>query len=148
MVLRTFSKIYGLAGLRIGYGIAKKEIINILNRARPPFNVNSLAQVAALASLNDREHLDKSKKLIKEGKKFLYQILEKMRIPFVPTQANFILIKIGKKNKEVVSELLKRGIIVREMGSYNLPQYIRLTIGTREENEIFIRELKSTISLP
>ncbi|MCD6318176.1 histidinol-phosphate transaminase [Candidatus Aerophobetes bacterium] len=145
IILRTFSKIYGLAGLRIGYGIAKKEIIDILNRARPPFNVNSLAQIAALASLSDIEHLHRSKKLVKEGKKFLYHSLKEMEIPFVPTQTNFILIRTGEKTKEIVDELLKRGIIVRGMESYNLPQYIRLTIGTQEENETFIRELKSIL---
>ncbi len=143
IILRTFSKIYGLAGLRIGYGIARKEIIDILNRTRSPFNVNSLAQVAALASLDDKEHLDRSKRLVKEGKKFLYQNLREIKVPFVPTQANFILVKTGEKTKEIIAELLKRGIIVRGMGSYNLPQYIRLTIGTQEENETFIRELQS-----
>jgi len=145
IVLRTFSKIYGLAGLRIGYGIARKGIVSLLNRVRPPFNVNSLAQVAARAGLKDRAHLVKSKRLIQEGKKFLYAKLEEMGIEFVPTQANFILIKVGGKTESVINTLLKKGIIVRGMEAYNLPHHIRLTIGTQEENEIFIREFQEAL---
>ena len=145
IVLRTFSKIYGLAGLRIGYGIARKEIISILNRARPPFNVNSLAQVAARASLKDREHLAKSRNLIEKGKKFLYGKLKEMGIPFVPTQANFILIKTGERTRQIIHTLLKKGIILRDMEAYNLPHYIRLTISTQEENETFIREFQKAL---
>lgn len=145
VVLRTFSKIYGLAGLRVGYGIARKQIISVLNRARPPFNVNFLAQVAARASLKDVDHIIKSKNLIKKEKEFLYRRLRELKIPFVPTQANFILIKTGENTREIILALLKKGIIVRGMEAYNLPQYIRLTIGTREENETFIRELQSIL---
>jgi len=127
VVLRTFSKIYGLAGLRIGYGVARKEIISILNRARPPFNVNLLA-------------------LIKEEKKFLYTKLKELGVEFVPSQTNFILIRTGNKTEEIINNLLKKGIIVRgmQMQAYNLPDYIRLTIGTREENEFFIQEFRKT----
>ncbi|MCD6406428.1 histidinol-phosphate transaminase [Candidatus Aerophobetes bacterium] len=144
VVLRTFSKIYGLAGLRIGYGVARKEIISILNRARPPFNVNLLAQVAARASLKDKKHLLKSKNLIKEEKKFLYTKLKELGVEFVPSQTNFILIRTGNKTEEIINNLLKKGIIVRGMQAYNLPDYIRLTIGTREENEFFIQEFRKT----
>jgi len=143
ITLRTFSKIYGLAGLRVGYGVARKEIIWILNKARPPFNVNSLAQVAACASLQDKEHLEKSKNLVKEEKKFLYKSFEELGIPFIPTQANFILINTGEETEKIVNSLLKKGIIVRSMKAYNLPDYIRLTIGTREQNEILIKQLRS-----
>jgi len=142
VVLRTFSKIYGLAGLRIGYAVAREKIISLLNRARPPFNVNSLAQVAARASLKDKEHLNKSRKLIKEEKEFLYNHLRRLGISFLPTQANFILIESGKKTKEIILALLKKGIIVRGMEAYNLPHHIRLTIGTREQNEAFVREFQ------
>lgn len=145
IILRTFSKIYGLAGMRVGYGIARKGIVSILNRVRPPFNVNSLAQVAARASIQDKEHIKKSKILVREGKEFLYAELRKLGIPFVPTQANFILIKTGEKTKNIVLALLNKGIIVRSMEAYNLPHYIRLTIGRREENETFVRELKHVI---
>jgi histidinol-phosphate aminotransferase len=141
VILRTFSKIYGLAGLRIGYGIAQPQIIEMLDRARPPFNVNSLAQVAALASLTDQNQIIRSKKLVKEEKEYLYSNLEKMKFSYIPTQANFILIKLGKKASYMEKRLLENGIIVRGMKAYNLTEYIRLTIGTREQNEKFIRAL-------
>ena len=137
VILRTFSKIYGLAGLRVGYGISQPQIIKILNRARPPFNVNSLAQVAALASLKDQDQIERSKKLIKEEKEYLYSNLNKMKLSYIPTQANFILIKLGRKAPYVEKRLLRDGIIIRGMKAYNLTQYIRLTIGTREQNERF-----------
>ncbi len=101
IILRTFSKIYGLAGLRVGYGIGSPEVIDLLNKARPPFNVNSLAQVAALASLEDEDQVNQSKSLVREGKEFLYSNLRRLKVSFIPTQANFILIKIGKKAKDV-----------------------------------------------
>jgi len=146
VILRTFSKIYGLAGLRIGYGIAQSQIIEILNRARPPFNVNSLAQVAALASLRDEDQIIQSRKLISQEKKFLYSHLEKLKLSYIPTQANFILIKIGKKAPDVEKRLLEKGIIVRGMEAYNLNEYIRLTIGTRQQNEEFVRALGKALS--
>jgi len=146
IVLRTFSKIYGLAGLRIGYGVAGKEIIDILNRVRSPFNVNFLAQVAAIASLTDQEQVRRSRQLIREEKKFLYSHLRKLELFFVPTEANFILIEVGKKIKEVEYRLLEKGIIVRGMRAYDLPQFIRVSIGTREQNKEFIGELQTTLS--
>ncbi len=141
IILRTFSKIYGLAGLRIGYGISQSQIITMVNQARPPFNVNSLAQVAALASLKDQDQVIRSKQLIKEERKYLYSNLHKMKLSYIPTQANFILIKLGKKASDVEKRLLQHGIIIRGMKAYNLTQYIRLTIGTREQNERFIEIL-------
>ena len=146
IILRTFSKIYGLAGLRVGYGIGSPEVIDLLNKARPPFNVNSLAQVAALASLEDEDQVNQSKSLVREGKEFLYSNLRRLKVSFIPTQANFILIKIGKKAKDVEGELLKKGIIVRGMGAYNLPHYIRVTIGTKPQNEEFIKNLQIILS--
>ena len=146
IILRTFSKIYGLAGLRVGYGVGSPEIIELLNKARPPFNVNSLAQVAALASLEDKDQVNRSKILVREGKEFLYSNLRRLKIFFIPTQANFILIKVGKKAKDVAAKLLKKGIIVRGMGAYNLPHYIRVTIGTKPQNEEFIRNLQTVLS--
>lgn len=146
IILRTFSKIYGLAGLRVGYGVGRPEIIDLLNKARPPFNVNSLAQVAALASLEDEDQVDQSKSLVKEGKEFLYSNLRRLKVSFIPTQANFILIKIGKKAKDVEAQLLKKGIIVRGMEAYNLPHHVRVTIGTKPQNEEFIKNLQSILS--
>ncbi len=147
IILRTFSKIYGLAGLRIGYGIAKKEIIDFLERIRPPFNVNSLAQEAALASLDDGEQIKKSIQLVKEGKKYLYQELKKLGLNYVPSAANFILIEMKKEGKKVFTELLEQGVIVRAMEEYGFPEYIRVTIGLPEENRKFIQALKKVISI-
>ncbi len=146
IILRTFSKIYGLAGLRVGYGVGSPEIIELLNKARPPFNVNSLAQVAALASLEDEDQVNRSKILVREGKGFLYSNLRRLKIFFIPTQANFILIKVGKKAKDIEAKLLKKGIVVRRMGVYNLPHYIRVTIGTKPQNEEFIKNLQTILS--
>lgn len=146
IILRTFSKIYGLAGLRVGYGVGSPEIIELLNKARPPFNVNSLAQAAALASLEDKDQVNRSKILVREGKEFLYSNLRRLKIFFIPTQANFILIKLGKKAKDVAAKLLKKGIIVRGMRAYNLPHYIRVTIGTKPQNEEFIKNLQTILS--
>ena len=146
IILRTFSKIYGLAGLRVGYGIAKKEIIAVLNRARSPFNVNSLAQVAALASLEDEDQVKRSRKLVEEEKEFLYSRLRKLGLSFIPTQANFILIKIGKRAGKIERALLRRGIIVRGMAGYGLSEYIRVTIGTRKQNEEFLGSLQKILS--
>jgi len=145
IILRTFSKIYGLAGLRVGYGVSSPEIIELLNKARPPFNVNSLAQVAALASLEDKDQVNRSKILVREGKEFLYSNLRRLKIFFIPTQANFILIKVGKKAKDVAAKLLKKGIIVRGMRAYNLPHCIRVTIGTKPQNEEFIKNLQTIL---
>lgn len=146
VILRTFSKIYGLAGLRVGYGVAKEEIIAALDKARSPFNVNSLAQVGALASLKDKEQVERSRRLIKKEKAFLYSRLRKLGLSFVPTQANFILIRIGKRAGNVEKSLLKRGIIIRGMAGYCLPEHIRVTIGTREQNEEFLENLQSILS--
>ncbi len=143
IILRTFSKIYGLAGLRIGYGIAKKEIIDFLERIRPPFNVNSLAQEAALASLNDETQVKKSVKLVKQGKKYLYQELKKLGFDYVPSAANFILIQMKTNGKDVFAELLQQGVIVRAMEEYGFLEFIRVTIGLPRENKKFISALKN-----
>lgn len=137
LILRTFSKIYGLAGLRIGYGIADKNIITEMNRLRPPFNTNTLGQVAALASLADEEHIKRSRQINEEGKVFLYKGLEGLNIQYIPTEANFIYVPI-KNAFTIYDALLKRGIIVRPMG----PEAIRVTIGLLEENKRFIEALK------
>lgn len=144
IVLRTFSKIYGLAGLRIGYGIASKVIVNYLDRVRQPFNVNSLAQAAALGALDDTAHLEASKKCNSDGLGYLYGELDKLNLEFVKTDANFFLIKVGD-GKAVYDNLLKQGIIVRPMASYNMNEYIRITVGTASENERFIEALAEIV---
>lgn len=138
--LRTFSKIYGLAGLRIGYGISQPEIITEMNRVRQPFNANSLAQVAAISALDDKEHIVKSREVNRAGKDFLYRELEKRKISYVPSETNFILVEVGD-GADIASALLKKGIIVRDMSCYELPNFIRVTIGVEEANKKFIAEL-------
>jgi len=137
LILRTFSKIYGLAGLRLGYGIAKTEIISEMNKLREPFNTNSIAQKAGLAALNDKEHVIRSKTMNEGGKRFLYFQLDSMGIKYVPTEANFIYIPL-ENSMPVYEGLLKMGVIVRPMG----PKAIRVTIGLPEENRRFIDSLR------
>ena len=137
-ILRTFSKIYGLAGLRIGYGMANPEFIEILNRVRQPFNVNSLAQEAALAGLKDEKHVAESIKVNNEGIQFLYKSFSEMNMKYIETSANFIFLDLGRSNKQVVNDLLKKGIIVRDIGD----TYIRVTVGTQSQNEKFINAFK------
>lgn len=140
--LRTFSKIYGLAGLRIGYGIASEEIISYLEKVRQPFNVNSLAQVAAMAALDDHGHMEKSVSINSDGLSYLYRELDSMGLSYVKSQANFLLIDMKGDCAKVYQELMKKGVIVRPMGIYNLNNYLRITVGLPEENKRFIEALK------
>ncbi|MEA2038788.1 MAG: histidinol-phosphate transaminase [Thermodesulfobacteriota bacterium] len=142
IVLRTFSKLYGLAGLRIGYGFASKEIIDYMNRVRQPFNSNTLAQVAATAALDDSAFVSKTLTAVKQGLLYLYQALDEIGIEYVPTQTNFLLIKMLQGGKEVYDKMLKQGVIVRLMDSFGLPDCIRINAGLPEENERFIKTLK------
>ncbi len=134
IVLRTFSKAYGLAGLRIGYGIADKELIATLNHARQPFNANSMAQAAALAALDDDDHIAQTREMVFQGLELFAEKLPMLGIEFVPSFANFILVKTGN-GREVFNELQKRKVIVRPMSGYGLPDWIRITIGTLEQNQ-------------
>lgn len=145
IVTRTFSKAYGLAGLRVGYGVSSPEIIKYMDSVRDPFNVNSLAQIGALAALKDKEFLAKSKKAVREGKKFLYSELKAMGVRYVPSVTNFILIELGPKSAEITERLLKKGVIVRNMKAWGLENFIRVTVGKEAENKRFIRELKKII---
>lgn len=145
IILRTFSKIYGLAGLRIGYGIAQEDFIRYMEGARQPFNVNYLAQEAALASLKDRDFVNRVKKLVKEGKRYLYDELDKLGLAFILSAANFILIDLNKSGLEIFNKLLKKGVIVRDMEQYGLNNFIRVTVGTTRENKKFIEALREVI---
>jgi histidinol-phosphate aminotransferase len=139
LVLRTFSKIYGLSGLRIGYGMAKAGIITEMNKVRQPFNVNSLAQSAALAALDDEKHLERSRGINDRGKKYIYKGLRSLGISYVPTEANFIFITFKNNiTAELYKELLEKGVIVRPMG----PRDVRVTIGLAGENKKLIEALK------
>jgi len=147
IVLRTFSKIAGLAGIRVGYAIAKQELIGYLRRVVDIFSVNRLAQVAALASLDDEEHKRKVLRSNKEGKGYLYKELKKLGLFYVPTETNFIFIDLKKDTKVIFEELLKKGIIIRPGVTWGCPDFIRVTIGTPYENKKFIQALKEVISI-
>jgi histidinol-phosphate aminotransferase len=145
LTVRTFSKLYGLAGLRIGYGIAAEEVIDLMQRVRQPFNVNAAAQWGALAAIGDREHVQRTLEVNRQGMAYLSKELCKLGLEPVPSQANFILTRVGNGN-EVVQRLLTRGVIVRPMAVYALPEYIRVTVGTMDENQRFIEALRSVMS--
>ena len=140
-VLRTFSKIYGLAGLRVGYMIGKQELVNYVNQVREPFNVNSLAQAAALGALDDREHVTRTREVNAKGKKFLYALFQELGLSFVPTEANFVLVRVDRE-EEIYEGLLREGVIVRPMIGWGLPGYLRVSIGLPSENERFAHALR------
>ncbi len=146
ITLRTFSKIYALAGLRIGYAIADAELIGYINRIRPPFNTNMLAQKAAMASINDREQVMRTRKLINSQRKYLYKCFKHLNLDFIPSVANFILLDVKYPAQEVFKQLLSHGIIVRPMAGYNLTTYLRVSIGLPQENRRLIRALKALIN--
>jgi len=144
--LRTFSKAYGLAGLRIGYGVMPDELSNLVNRIRQPFNVNSLAQAGALAALKDNGFVQKTIRLVHEGLDFLFNELTRLGLQFFPTQTNFFLINVEKEADEVFERMLKQGVIVRSMTSYGYPGYIRVNVGLYPENVRFIKALENVVS--
>ncbi|MFA5038723.1 MAG: histidinol-phosphate transaminase [Candidatus Omnitrophota bacterium] len=143
VILRTFSKIYGLAGLRIGYMIAAEDFIEACQKIRQPFNVNSLAQAAARAALTDKVFVRRSQALIHKEKKFLCDAFSELGIWFKKSAANFIFIKTQRDARELFAELLKKGVIIREMSQYGLNNYSRVTIGTRRENTLLIQSLRT-----
>lgn len=145
IVLRTFSKIHGLAGLRIGYAVSRPDVIDVLHRTRQPFNVNSIAQAGALAALEDDAHLCETKRVIDEGRAYLQEQFAEMRISFVPGVANFLMVNVSD-GCAVFDQLLRRKIIVRPLKGYGLPEWIRVSVGTMEENKKLIAALKEVIS--
>jgi histidinol-phosphate aminotransferase len=145
IILKTFSKGFGLAGLRIGYSIASSELSGYMEKARQPFNVNSLAQVGAIAALDDRKFLAKTRAVVLEGKNYIYDNLNKLGLSYVPSVTNFILIDVGRDCVDVFNRMLNRGVIVRDMKQYGLKNYIRVTVGTKKENERFVKVLKKIL---
>ncbi|MCX7940554.1 MAG: histidinol-phosphate transaminase [Endomicrobia bacterium] len=146
IILRTFSKIYGLAGLRVGFGIARKEVISDLDRVRPPFNVSVVAQYAATAVLDSDSHLQKSVALVNKEKQYLYSQLERIGLKYIPSATNFILIDVTPfKGEWVFRKLLSKGVIVRAMDEYEFPYFIRVTVGSHKENVAFITTIKQII---
>ena len=146
MVLRTFSKSASLAGLRVGYGVADADAIALMNRIRQPFNVNALAQVAALAALDDESHVMECVRMIEAGRHYLYDEFNALGIKYVPSRANFILVDVGHSASDVFQRLLKEGVIVRPMTSFGMESALRVTIGTPEENRRFVKALKKVLA--
>jgi histidinol-phosphate aminotransferase len=144
ILLRTFSKIYGLAGLRLGYGIAHPEFIAALEKIRQPFNINSLAQAAALAALDDAAHVNKTRRNNFQGRKCLEESLSGMNVEFVPSSANFVLARVGAGG-EVFEQLQRQGVITRPMGGYQLPEWIRISVGTPAENQRCVKALRQIL---
>jgi histidinol-phosphate aminotransferase len=143
--LRTFSKAYGLAGLRIGYGLMPSSFAEIVHRVRQPFNVNSLAQAAAIAALEDQEFLEKTVQLINAEMNFIYSALDELDIKYYRSSANFLLIQLGKNADEVFEDLLRLGVIVRSMTSYGYPDCIRVSVGHHSENLRFLAALEKIL---
>ena len=147
LVLRTFSKIQGLANLRIGYGLGPEELIAILQKTRQPFNTNGIAQAGALASLADEEHQARTRALAGEGREMLESAFTELGLEYVPAHANFILVRTGD-GRAVFQALLRQGIIVRDMDAYALPDWIRVSVGTAEQNGRFLHELRHVLAEP
>jgi len=145
IVLRTFSKVYGLAGLRIGYALGGEQLIHCLYQVRDPFPVHRLAQVAAAAALKDIDHAVKSIQLVYEGRRYLYKELDRMGLTYVPSEANFVLIDFGKGIREVFEALLREGIIIRPGQMWGFPTMGRVTLGRMEDNRRFIKALKKIL---
>jgi histidinol-phosphate aminotransferase len=144
LVLRTFSKIYGLAGLRVGYGMGHPELIDVMNRLRAPFNVNILAQAAALAALEDVEHVERTRRVNRQGMALLKDAFERLGLEYVPSWANFVLVRVGNAAR-VYDALLRRGVIVRPVPVYGFPEHVRVTVGMPEENESLIGALTEVL---
>ncbi len=145
IVLRTFSKIFGLAGLRAGYGVAHPEMVNLLNNVRQPFNINLLAQAAVLAALDDDEYVRRTLEVNLQGIQYLEREFRRLEIPFVPTHGNFFLVDVGDGVK-VFNALLRQGVIVRPMHGYKFPRHVRISVGLPEENKKLIEALETVLS--
>jgi histidinol-phosphate aminotransferase len=146
IVARSFSKIYGLAGLRVGYGVTSARIVRYLDKFRDPFNVNILAQAAACAALDDKEFVRRTLKTVREGKQFLCDELDKMGLEYVKTVTNFMMIDVRRDSVKVFEQLICKGVIVRDMKAWGYDTFIRVSVGTREENKIFIDTLKKVLA--
>ena len=146
--MRTFSKAFGLAGLRVGYGVMPPFLAEILHRVRQPFNVNMLAQAAATAALQDSDFLQKTIALVHTELEFFYTALDRLKMPYIRSEANFFMVDVsdsGQTAEDVFNKLLPLGVIVRPMTSYGYPQYIRVNIGRHEENMRFLETLKQVL---
>ena len=145
VVSRTFSKVYGLAGVRVGYGVCSAALADVLNRVRPPFNVNSIAMVGAEAALDDVAHLEKSVATNAAGLKQLYAGFEAMGLSYIPSAANFVAVDLARTAAPYYEALLKEGVIVRPVANYEMPSYLRITVGTAEQNARVLDALKKVL---
>jgi histidinol-phosphate aminotransferase len=145
IITRTFSKIYGLAGLRIGYGIAPPSVIATMNPVRQPFNCNAVAQAAARAAITDTEYVKESQMLNEQGKVFLYHAFEDLGLRYIKTEGNFIMVFVNQPGADMAEAMMKKGVIVRAMAGYGYPDAIRVTIGKQKENERFLEVLSSLV---
>jgi histidinol-phosphate aminotransferase len=145
MVLRTFSKAASLAGLRVGYGVADADAIALMNRIRQPFNVNALAQVAALAAIDDDSHVLECVRMIEAGRHYLYDEFNALGVKYVPSRANFILVDVGHNASDVFQRLLKEGVIVRPLTPFGMESALRITIGTPQENRRLVKALRHVL---
>jgi histidinol-phosphate aminotransferase len=146
LLMRTFSKIYGLAGLRIGYGIGHPDLIAAMEKVRQPFNINAICQAGALAALDDTKHVERTRKTNARGLKFFAREFRRLKLEFVPSAGNFILVRVGEGGR-VFNEMQKLGVIVRPMAGYALPEWIRISIGTPKENARCLEALRQTLGL-
>lgn len=146
IVLRTFSKANSLAGLRVGYAVADADAVALMNRIRQPFNVNSLAQVAALAALDDEAHVQECVRMIEAGRHYLYEEFKALGLKYVPSRANFVLVDVGHNAADMYQQLLKHGIIVRPMTAFGLESTLRISVGTPEENRRLVRALRAVLA--
>jgi histidinol-phosphate aminotransferase len=144
-ILRTFSKIYGLAGIRMGYGISSPLLISLVQRVKPPFDVSVIAENLALEALDDEEFFETTVKETAQEKEFYYSMLDKMGLRYYRSQTNYILIDTAQDGSEVAGKLTRKGIIVRPAKSYNFPECIRVTIGRRRENELFFKYFREIL---
>jgi histidinol-phosphate aminotransferase len=147
LLMRTFSKIYGLAGLRLGYGIGHPDLIAELEKIRQPFNINAVAQAGALAALDDTVHAEKTRRINSRGLKLYARAFRKLGLEFVSSSANFILVRVGD-GQRVFNELQKLGVIVRPMGGYQMPEWVRISVGTPKENKRCLEALKAVLPSP
>jgi histidinol-phosphate aminotransferase len=145
LMLRTFSKAASLAGLRVGYCVGDPDAISLMNRIRQPFNVNSLAQVAALAALDDEGHVVECLRTIEAGRAFLYEEFKALGIRYVPSRANFILVDVGRSANDIYHKLLREGVIVRPLTPFGMETALRITVGTPQENRKLIKGLRTVL---
>lgn len=146
LVLQTFSKIYGIAGIRVGFGIAPEAVIQSILKVKEPFNVNALAQAAAVAAISDDEHVRASQEANKAGREQLYAAFEDLGLKYIESMANFVLVHVGPEGEEIYKALMAKGVIVRYGKTWGLPEYIRVTVGTPEENAFFIDVLAGLLA--